>query len=879
VGLAAAAGAGVRGEDMASAVAGVPDLAAPFSAGSMEAAAGNERGAQWEWLLGRRAVQAGFTTLGEGWLREALARTDVPPALRRAATLDLATALIAQRRADDVERELEGLAGPRDEAWTVRRAAVDFLRDDFEALAARMEGLNVFTVAAEDAGLFHFLRATLLDRTGDTAAADAAFDEACARSPAAQAALYRLARYQRRLVPGAATEGSAAQLRAQVEQFSGGRVGFQYTLVYAAVLDRLGRKGEAIDVLQRQTRALPAAEHELRDQTLLVTGLAAGADTPEGQQAFGTLVASGSDRGLQRAALVRLAEQVPADGGAAGARLVRRLDEWLAARPAHPMTEDLLLFRAELHARNKAFQRAYDDVQSLLASFPASDLRPHALALLASVSWQWARFRTAAEAITKLRDEAPAGRERAALAVLLGECHYRAGLQARTAEDFRNAAGAYATAAGEAEALGGEPVAAGVSIGTLFYQRVSALVRAGDLDAAAALLDGPEAWRIGEDSRWQAEWNLVRFLQLKGRLDGAYRRAAAAERAANLPTGLRARFLWLATEVSLDTGRPSETLAWLERVEAFLGGPEGAGLEAALRVDLASNAILLGAQARLALREDEAGLRAMEELRARFGGTRAAAYSYVVQARHLAAASRLADAQQLLIEGEAAHRDSEYAALMLYEAALHAEARGQDANLAEASRIYQELAERYPQYLFSARLGQAGVARRLNQFALAEQIYAFLENTFPNRSDRVMVELDMAATLMAQAAADPAKFEGAISRLERLTEMPPEAAPLDLRVEAGVKLGFGWKMQGQQPEKAARVFWEVYNRFLGGPATAARLGPSGRYWLAKALIELGQFEERAGRLDNARRLYQAILDHGLPADQIARGRLGGLSGR
>jgi hypothetical protein len=144
------------------------------------------------------------------------------------------------------------------------------------------------------------------------------------------------------------------------------------------LLDRLGRKPEAQRVLASQVDALPPAETERRDRTLLMLGLIAGANTQTGREAFQKLLLNGNDREWQRIALLRLSAAATNDRASA-AELQRRLDEILA-KSGHPLTEDVLFFRAELRLRAKEFERAEEDANALLTRFPGSDLRRNALA-------------------------------------------------------------------------------------------------------------------------------------------------------------------------------------------------------------------------------------------------------------------------------------------------------------------------------------------------------------------------------------------------------------------------------------------------------------------------------------------------------------------
>ena len=865
----------VRGAEVAEPL--LPELVPPFSESSARATAEAEADVLWIRTMAADAVEAGFFAVAEGLYRKGLSLPAVDPASRRELSLGLATALIAQEKPDAAGAVLDSLEVSGDGAWAIRSAAVAFLRSDFAAVEDRLSGIAVDALPAADQGWFHFLRAMLFERTDDRKRADESFERALsAVTSNAQAAVFRLAQVQGQLRAGEASEGLVAQLKRLMEEKQGQRIGYQYALQYAVVLQTLERSQEAIEVLARQRQILPPGEEELRDQTLLMLGLIglAGGDPVQGRQAFRDLLMYGSDRELQQAALIRLASTAPTQGGPATTSLRTLYDSLLAREPTHQLYENLLFFSAELALRNSDFVRAETDVESLLTRYPGTALRANALAVLASSSWQGQRYRNAANYVGQLRALSDVEFKKVGLAVLQGECYYRAGLQAGVVADFRNAAEVYSAAQAFLEATdGGEPTV-GISRGTIFFQQVMATIRSGDLNGAAGLLDNRALTEnVDPESRWQAEWNFVRALQTSGRVDDAFRRAEMLADVEAVPPELRLRFLWLSAQLSLDTGRPGDTGAKVERVLTFLESEAAQGVTASTRSQVASNAALLAAQARLETLDVEAGMRAMEELRARYPGSRAALYSFIVQARYLAIENQLVDAQRLLTKLADDYRDSEYASLALYEAALQAERRGQDAYLIEATQLLERMAKEYPdeRYQFPAHLKQADISRRLLRFGAAEQIYEFLENTFPNHPDQSFVQLSLADTLLAQSANASEKFEGAITRLERLAVLP--GAGTDLRVEAGHKLAHAWQVHGSA-ERASLLYWEVYERFLGKVETQPELGARGRYWLSRTLFELGQLEENAGRRESARKAYEAVLAHGLPGEKLARGRLG-----
>ncbi|HEX2860140.1 MAG TPA: hypothetical protein VHN79_00795, partial [Lacunisphaera sp.] len=146
----------------------------------------------------------------------------------------------------------------------------------------------------------------------------------------------------------------------------------------------------------------------------------------------------------------------------------------------------------------------------------------------------------------------------------------------------------------------------------------------------------------------------------------------------------------------------------------------------------------------------------------------------------------------------------------------------------------------------------------------------FLVNNYPGHPDELLAQLALADSLSAQAANSVANYESAAAIYERLRDLP--SAPVDLRTEAGFKWGTALSSRGDSA-KAQAVFWSVANDFLLDQAFAAKLGAKGRYWVGRSLLQLGQIHEDSGRLDEAQRAYQLIMDNKLNGVAMAQAKL------
>ena len=805
------------------------------------------------------ALQAGFPATAAAGYRELLRDPALPTGTKQRVTLAWVTALLEAGELGAAENALQNYDGPRNTSFQLRAGLIAATgRRNAQAKAALAAG-KADDLPAAERGWWFFLQATVADADGEIVPANNLYEQALRAAVSdLQRARFVLGQEQSRLRSGQVNEAQLATLRGNMERFQGQRTGYTYVRTYAAALAGLGRAAEAQGVLQRQLAVLPPTERDAADQLGVMLGLIAGEGSVAGRTAFRQLLRDGQRPDTQRLALQLLARgaKTPAERD----QLRRDLSELIGAPRQNAIIEDLKLARAQAALLNKDYAAAEEDARALLELYAGSTRKAEALGVRLAVAWDLKRYRTAADLTVQLRAIIAEGRERAELGVLLAEAFFRS-------EDYKNAAAAYAAALHEMPAV--------VPAGPLIFQRVLADIRADQLDSAAKQLDDAAA-TAGFDavSRWQAEWNLVKEMQVRGQAAPAYARVERllADGAQGVPEELRIRLMWLRAKLSFDNDKPDTTLRQADELLALL--QPGARLDAALRTDVTSTAQLLKAQALLALNRDPEGVALLDKLRIEHRTTAAAQYSYLVQAGHLTQRGDMAGAQRVLISfvDTAEYRQSEYAPLALYEAALNLERQGLDRHLEEANKLLERLVNTYPrdELVFYARLKQGDLLRKLNFFPQARQVYEDLINNSGLHPDVLLAQLALADSLFAQGANSVVNYESAAAIFERLRDLP--SAPVDLRAEAGFKWGYALAKRAQ-PAKAQTVFWSVVDAFLLDAAQAAKLGAKGRYWISRALLELGQIHEDAGRLDEAQRAYQLIVDCKLGGAAQAQAKL------
>lgn len=805
------------------------------------------------------ALQAGFPATAAQIYRDILGDPALAGEARPRITLALVTALLDSGDLAAAETELKGYNGPSDSSYRLRAGLLAAHARRRDAARNEMKEVNAEHLTAVERGWWFFLQGQIADLDNDIARANSLYDQAVQAAVSdQQRARFTLAQAQAQLRVAPPDEARLAAMRNNVEQLQGTRQGYVYVRTYATALHALNRDAEAKAALQRALAVLPPSERETADQFRLMLGLIAGEGTPEGRRALAQLVRAAVKPETQRTALYLLARgsRTPADRE----ELRRMLSELIAAPTLHPIIEDLRLVRAQVALQDRQYSAAEEDARLLLEFFPGSPLKPAALGVRLSVAWDLRLYRAAADLASQLRALVPAGREKSELGVLVAEAYFRAG-------DYKNAADAYEAMLRDVHAA---PQV--VPTGVLIFQRVLSDIRAERIDAAAVLLDemaGNPNFDV--ENRWQAEWNLIREMQARGQSAPAQARVEKllASGTANVPGELRVRLLWLRAKLSYDNGAPQ---AAATQVDELISAVAVAQLEPALKNEVTSTALLLKAQALLDLGRDADGAALLDKLRADFRDSKAALYSYIVQASRQARRGELGGAQKTLVDMVDANKKSEFAPFALYEAGLYAEQQGLDRNLRESHKLMERLANEYKNsdLVFYARLKQGDLLRKLNDFGSARLVYEDLINNRGQHPDVLLAQLALADSLFAQGANNVTNYESAAALYERLRDLP--RAPADLRVEAGYKWGFALSRRGRVPEGQV-VLWGVVDGFLLDPAQAAKLGANGRWWMAKTLLELGQLLEDAGKLDEAQRAYQLILENKLGGAAQATAKL------
>jgi cellulose synthase operon protein C len=801
----------------------------------------------------------GFPALARQFLGELLRDPSTPEADKNPLRLELATALISLGEGELAREQLAQLdAGHPPVA--LRLALADYLRRDYAAAGARLSLFPPTALPEQDRSWYLLCEALLRQTRGESEAASQLF--LMAEEEAGSAALeahFRLLRLRGELEHRGASEDLVAQLRATARTMRGQVMGFESRRLLAIALYRLGRLEDAVGEVEALLQQSETVGNRRRDELLLLLGLMLGDQSGRGRLALRQLLLSPADPGLQRIALQLLT--VGPFAGSSPDEFRSFLGQLLDAGERHPLFDELLVTRAALAARRGDFEAAEEDAERILEELPGSAFVPQALRLLAYTNWERTppRYRTAANYLDRLRAYLPTPEERARVFGLMGDCYFLNG-------DFANASEAYASARRE---LGDAGLA-----GPWVYQQVLADIRANRLEEAAALLDRLDGLETA--ARWQAEYNLLDAYRAREQIETAFRRLRrllGEGRVTRLEEPLQARLRWMEARLALDAGRVAEVPALADGLITWLA--EEAEMAPAEKGAVVSYALLLKGEAliRLGLRGD--GLAILADLRSRFPDSAPEMLSYLMESRLAAGENNVVEAQQSLVSLADRFPRSRYAPIALWEAALLAEQRGLDSAFREAMGLLDRLIRTFPGHrlAFYARIKQADLSRKLNDFGTALALYEAVLADYPDDPERYRAELSRGDCLLARGSSSAESLVAASVVFDRLFEdfrTPPDAA-----VEAGYKWATALRQRGLEAE-AREALFVVKSRFFDDPERSIGLRTQGRYWIARTVLDLAALLEASGNLEGteqAGRLYRQLLESRLPGRAIAEARL------
>lgn len=641
-------------------------------------------------------------------------------------------------------------------------------------------------------------------------------------------------------------DGMERKLKKKLER-KGGR-DIELVKQYAVVLDMVGKKGVAIEVIEGALRSGSYRKREDVTGLFLLKGMLMGARSVEGVNALKKVLEVGGGVEWSNIALSQLVGSRVGEGEKMALydflmelEKGRKVDEGLM--------DSILLMRGKLLLEIGDMEGAEVEVKRLLDEYPGSVQVAKGLRLMGEIMWasKPARYRQAADYLARLTELVEGKEEKLRLKRLVGDCFY-------LNEDYENAAEVYESVIKD-ESVGKGPVV---------YQLVLSKIKCGDMEGARIVLDryrgDKEVERINV---WRGEWNYISQLKKIGEVEEAYARVKGLLNGVVGDNEVRLRLKWLKVELSLEMEKYLEGAALADKLLEELKGQELESL-------VGSHAMLLKGQGLIMGGKVEEGMKEFEKLREMFGSSKAAVLSYIIESRYYASMDNMAKAQQGLIDLSDRYPGSEYAAVALYEAALNAEGRETLSTYQEALGILERLVDGYGSspLVYYARMKQGHILRKLGNFGDAEMVYENLVKQYPEHEMRSRAEMGRLDCLLAEAGSDMDKLKEVGRQYERVMEMGN--VDMDVRAEAAYKSGFS-RLKGKDWVEARSRYWEGITMLLGGGLN--EMGEQGRYWLARSILEMGGLYEKDKKQEEANRAYQLVIKYGLPGVAIAKEKI------
>lgn len=808
----------------------------------------------------RAALQQGFPSIALNLFEQALAG-DLAQEQHNRAQLEAATAALALERPEKAAQLLEGYADTLDPAWRLRRAVVALSSEAPREAERYMRGLTTTALPEADRPWYLMALGLLAELNNQAELAGSHYLQALewATTPQLRARIdLQIARLQIRT--GQSDEALVVELRRQTQAMAGQRGGFESGRLLAIALAELGRRDEALRVIQEQLQFIGVEEGTLRYDLLVLLGQIAGPGNGQGRLALQEVLTDPAPESHQRTALALLSEVDPASE--AGRELKTFLQNLWQQAAGHPLAPEMGLLQIRFAVQEANLDEADLLAETLIERFPTSRYRNNARLTLAhnALRRETPRYRTAAHNFNLLRNETAVPAERDLLGRLVADCFF-------SNADYETAAAAYGSLLRSDQTL---------PLGPLVFQKVLAEIRAGMIPSALNSLDqASRDFDLDPTYRWQAEWNILNTMKRQGQLGAAFLRLdrlLTPEEAARLNPGLRLRLLWLRVTLAVEAGEVDDAPAEVDALLALIQSAPASVLPAEQRNAIASQSLLLKGRAYYMTGQTERAGEVFNDLRQAYAESPAAVQSLLIQARYLASEGQLVEAQQQLITLADTYADHPSAPIAIWEAALLAEQRALASTYREAASILERLLVQYPEHplAFNARIRQADLSRQLQDFATALLLYEEILASQPEHPERYRAEMGRADSLLARASQTNQSPEAAQIAYERIAQ--DTAMPADVRAEAGFKWGYVLERMNRLDEAEA-VYWQEFRRALEASGDRLPEGSTQPYWLARMLFQWAQALQAQDRYTESAAVYRMIEQYKLPGQSIALAEL------
>ena len=798
----------------------------------------------------KAALNAGMPSLAKSVLQENISKhsflRDSNPV--NELLTDSLIALGEYAAADAVFARISDASSP---ANKIRGALIKCGLGDGELAKAGIADLDENSVPENLKAWLYIARGYAFFETGKNASALAEFDKAksCAKNSPALADAEVGANLSKLASPLPKEELTKleAELAGKVSLLLGTPEGFQTAKQYAAVLFRLGKDAQALDVVNQQLEISLAPEID-KDELKIIS--ASMTKDPQKQIAMlRNILRSTSSADVARFSV----SLVSSNRKVSNTELEAFLKDVLENSPVKSKDFILLeLAKVEVKKGDRTGAVAY--AQELLDKYPESKLASGALRILAwgAFTAPAPQYRLAASYLDRLAALLPDSDERAYTKYVSATCYF-------FDKDYATAAKIYG------EVFDKIPQRRGAIINRI----VESFINLGDEAKAVEVLDRAYGVRnIDEESLWNAEWRVISLYRAGGRTREALERIEKAINSTEkISPLLKMRMMWIRAVISEASGDAAKTAAYCDNVIDMASAEDVKPAD--LAAEIAANAMLLKA-ASLERGGAEFVGRAIdvyEALRRDFPQTAAVPFSYLHEARAEAQRGRFDKACKLCLSLAENTKDSGLRYRAVFDAAEYMRKTASESSYRSALSLLDSLCIEYPddQRNFYSRLSQADILRLLNSFADARKLYNEIINRFGKHPEIYLAWLGLGDSILTQ----PDRASDAAAIFERLYSLPD--IPAAAKAEAAYKWAFALAKSGKKLE-ADEVAWLTANALLKIKPADELL----KYWVGRSLLNLAQsLEERALQRD-AKAAYSLIAEMNLPSAGAARKKISSL---
>lgn len=804
------------------------------------------------------ALQVGLPRIAISLYKDALeyaAKAQVPQSQARKLRLGLTSSFLAIGEIELAKEELKILehSGAQSDEALLHLALISFLERDVEGLRKLMAELKPEDVSEGNRSWVVFLQGMA---ASSAAASEALYSQSLKMTITLERrADFRLLRYRNEILETGGSEVLAANLKRQMEEFRGRSAGQEFAVQYVMVLNSLGKKVDALEELRRQLELVGNEKGIWRDRLLLLYGVLSSPEDDTGRAVLESLVETGTNHEWMGMGLRLLTSRFEINE-----KITSFLDNILKL-PDHKLYETILVMRLKLALELKQNAVAERCAMQIMEEFPGSPQKPDAIRALAAAAWRGnpPKYRLTADFLRRLSKLEEKPEERNRLSLQVADCHFLAG-------DYDSAAALYLEVHSSAKSH--------LISDRALSRAINSFLATDDIDKSIDLLDEFSNVKGSKELLWKAEWNLLVHLREHNHLKIASERTRLLlnNKEKLVPRDLTVRLLWMDASLALQMNKPEEALKKSERVIDFL--TEAEGFPADLDNQVRAQVLLTKGRALLGSSQETQAAEIFANLHLAYPHSDESAFSYLVEAYHHASRNRLDEAQRNLLRLADGFKKSQYAPRALYEAALHLERRGMDENLKEGVDLLERLIQEYPddELVFYARLRQANLLRRRNEFGSALELCKQLlgNNLFRDHPEKKSAYMLRADCLLALARNDRQKlFEvaEAYAELKSLQGHSPE-----MHAEAAYKEGLVFRRMEDMTRAKVIYFRDIIKFFLSDINRFSDVKASGKYWISRSLLDLGEILDREGDSNGARSVYQMLLAHGLPGRNLARAR-------